>query len=118
MFKYMCDILYVYVIIHLCMYVYIYICFSFIKICLRKRFVQAIEKEWTIYLLQQYSVHLGQVSDISKDKSTYTGSNTDAHNRQLFIRAFKHRLDKFPDVNIWDEISERNVLIDQATRVT
>ena len=100
------------------MYVYIYIYFSFIKICLQKRFVQAIEKEWTIYLLQQYSVHLRQVSDISEDKSTYTGSNTDAHNWQLFIRAFKHRLDKFPDVNIWDEISERNVLIDQATRVT
>lgn len=108
MFKYMCDILYVYV---------IYI-FSFIKIFLQKQFVQAIEKEWTIYLLQQYSVHLRQVSDISEDKSTYTGSNTDAHNRQLFIRALKHRLDKFPDVDIRDEISERNVLIDQSTRVT
>lgn len=76
------------------------------------------QKESTIYLLQQYSIHFRQIGDVSKEKSTYTGSDADAHDRQLAVRILEHRLHKFPYVNVRDEIPERNVFIDQTTRVT
>lgn len=62
--------------------------------------------------MQQYSVYPRQISDITEEQSTNTGSDTDAHDRKLSIRVLEHHLHEFPYVNIRDEISETDIPID------
>lgn len=58
------------------------------------------------HLLQQYSIHLRQVGDVTENQTTDTGSDADAHYRQLAVGVLERCRDELSYVNVRDEVSK------------